>query len=225
MNLAIDSPTQILVDLARIRRALDDTADIRELKSLRDEAESARHHAKIVALGLETQNQAAEVRLMVERRIGGLLHRLHLHGGDRRSSDRHHGMSLDELGISRSQSAQWQIEASLPEEAFQEYLSKTQMEGKELTSKGLVRLARLHAGATSPANDGENQGTVRYCGLRRKGSCLELRSRVVETHPASPFQESRRRWRGRRPTDTRRSCRRRQRVGVSGVDGRPCRYD
>ena len=90
------------------------------------------------------QNDAAELKLGAERKAGALLaemeknrgggdqrsdHRSHrvtsgppklaemdglgTHGGDRRSSDT---VSLEKVGISRSQSSRWQVEAAVSEE-------------------------------------------------------------------------------------------------------------
>lgn len=51
----------------------------------------------------------------------------------------------------------WQLEASLPEELFREYLRQTRQEGKELTSNGLLRIARTHAEAASLSVPIENR--------------------------------------------------------------------
>ena len=50
--------------------------------------------------------------------------------------------ALRALGISRQQSARWQLEASVPQELFERFVRETGLLGEELTSKGLLRLAR-----------------------------------------------------------------------------------
>ena len=150
MYATIDSPSHALTVLDGVRRTLAETVDLDQLKTYRDEAEAIRQLLKNAAVGLEMQNKAAEVKLLAERQIGGILKRLHLHGGDRKSNHRGKGTKLEGFGISRTQSARWQREASLPEEDFREYLRQTRLEGRELTSVGLLRAARLYARSAPP---------------------------------------------------------------------------
>ncbi len=42
--------------------------------------------------------------------------------------------TLDDMGISKSQSSRWQAEASVPEEQFEVYVVETKANGEELTS-------------------------------------------------------------------------------------------
>jgi len=148
MDASIDSPSQILTVLMAIRHDLADATDLDQVKNVRDRAEAVRHYVKTASLGLETLNQAVEVKLLAERRAGELLKALRLRGGNRKSDHRNNGASLDGLGISRVQSSRWQREASLPEVDFQEYLRQTREKCEELTAQGLLRLARAHVQVT-----------------------------------------------------------------------------
>ncbi len=144
MQAIIESPSDALAELDLIRAALTETTDVRQIKNLREQAEAVRVYAKSAALGLEMQNHAAEVRLVAERRAGEVLRAMQLHGGDRKSGGRA-DTRLKKLGISQDESSRWQREKSLPEEEFQEYVRVTREAGKELTSRDLLRLARVHA--------------------------------------------------------------------------------
>lgn len=124
MQSTIDSPSGALAELDVIRVALMETADVRQIKNLREQAEAVRVYAKSAALGLEMQNHAAEVRLVAERRAGEVLRAMPLHGGDRKSGGRA-DTRLSKLGISQDESSRWQREASLPEEEFQDYVRLT----------------------------------------------------------------------------------------------------
>jgi len=98
---------------------------------------------------------------------------MYFHCGYRKSDHRRKVVSLDELGISRTQSARWQREASLPEDEFQEYLQQTRLEGRELTTTGLLRMARIHARTATCFSDIESSlGNLkdRLRGLARWGS-------------------------------------------------------
>ena len=141
---AIGSPSDALAALDELRRALVDSADLRQIKEIRDQAEAIRRHVKATGFGLEVQNQAAELRLIAERQAGELLRGMQLHGGDRKSGHRN-GMHLNKLGISQDASSRWQREASLPAADLQQYVRQTVEQGKELASEDLLCLARVHA--------------------------------------------------------------------------------
>lgn len=137
-----EQPRELAI-LTRARQALAEATSFDDIKAIRDKAEAARKYAESAALGLEMQNVAAELKLRAERKAGELLRELRLHGGDRKSRVRQSHLKLDQLGISRVQSHRWQIEASVPDDDFEKYVRSSNDLQKELTSVGLVRLAKL----------------------------------------------------------------------------------
>jgi hypothetical protein len=60
-------------------RLLAEARSVDEVRSIRDVAEAARVHACEVRLGLEAQNDAAEIKLRAEQRLGELLADAPLH--------------------------------------------------------------------------------------------------------------------------------------------------
>jgi hypothetical protein len=122
--------------------ALAQATTLHEIKDIRDKAEAVRKYAQSAALGLNAQNQAAEVKLRAERKAGELLARLPLRGGDRKSNSRLDCLKLDDLGISQNQSTRWQLQARLPEREFEEYLRSTRDSGREISTADMLRLAR-----------------------------------------------------------------------------------
>jgi len=151
----IITSSNAMIILEEIRHALEQSTDPKEIRGLRDQAETVRHCIKGAAFGLDLLNKAAEVQLRCERRIGQILAGLSLQGGDRKSKNREQRVSLEDQGISNCQSSRWQQEASVPEAEFELYVKQTTEEGRELTSKGLLRLARILADAAKP-DDGNN---------------------------------------------------------------------
>jgi hypothetical protein len=136
---------QVVAAIRHVRQQLSQAQSVAKVKSLRDRAEAIREYAKRAVLGLKTCNQAAEVKLHAERLAGKMLSTMELsHGGRPRSKSRSKKkvVSLARLGISKSQSSRWQLAASVPDKAFRQYLSRTKKAGEELTSEGLLRLAR-----------------------------------------------------------------------------------
>lgn len=156
----MQEPPRELAVLTQARRALAEATSLDDIKAIRDKAEAARKYAESAALGLEMQNVAAELKLRAERKAGQLLRELRLHGGDRRSRVRKSHLRLDQLGISRVQSHRWQLEASVPDEEFEKYVRSSNDRHKELTSVGLVRLAKLISGPEDGQHDTFYSGIV-----------------------------------------------------------------
>jgi hypothetical protein len=134
--------THELVLLDQASQALAEARSLDEIKTIRDKAEAVRKYAQSASMGLDVQNRAAEVKLRAERQAGKLLAQLMLRGGDRRSKGHRDRLKLDDLGLTANQSKRWQLQAKVPEDLFREHIKNTCKEGKELTSAGLMRLAK-----------------------------------------------------------------------------------
>jgi hypothetical protein len=132
-----------LTALDHVARALAEAEDLPEIKAIRDKAEAARKYAQSAALGLQLQNQAAELKLLAERRAGELLGEMKLRGGNRKSNSHDESLKLSDLGIGYDQSARWQREAAVPEPVFKKYIATANKLGQDITSQGLLRLDRV----------------------------------------------------------------------------------
>lgn len=103
---------------------------------------------------LKAQNHAAELKLRAERRLGELLTEMDMHppGPEPVQS---HGVTeppkLSEMGVSKMQSSRWQLESSVPEARFEDYVTQTNNANDELTSVGLQRFAQSIKEPPSPA--------------------------------------------------------------------------
>lgn len=135
-----------LAALEQARHMLERAETIDEVKAIRDKAEVLRVLSKKVKLGLEMQNRCAEIRLRAERKAGDLLAETVVHGTNQWTShdDR---STLKDFGLSWSQSSRWQRIASVPDEAFEEYVGRAE----ELTSAGVLKLAKQLTAAVKPA--------------------------------------------------------------------------
>jgi len=121
------------------RRRLSEAQSLSEVKNLRDLAAAAKKFAKDANLGLQFQNEAAEIKLAAERKAGEMLAALHLRGGDRKSRKRIDAIQLADLGIDYNQSFRWQLEASASDVEFEEYITEIRKKGAELTTQGFLR--------------------------------------------------------------------------------------
>jgi site-specific DNA-methyltransferase (adenine-specific) len=122
------------------------------VKAIVDIAEAARVYARQARLGLDAQNDAAELRLRAERRAGELLASLARNPGGRPPAAENPLPAvtgfptprLAELEITRRQSSQWQQLAAVPEPTFEAHISTTRSQRLELTTAGVLTLARQY---------------------------------------------------------------------------------
>lgn len=125
------------------RCALEQARTVDEIKDVRDKAEALRQYCKQAGESLAMQNDIAEIKLRAERKAGELLKEMGpQHGGDRKSKSKSHDGTLKKLGINKNQSARWQQEAAVSEKEFERHVAEVKTKGKELTSTGLLELAR-----------------------------------------------------------------------------------
>lgn len=139
-----------LTHFDQARRSLELAKNVDEVKEIRDKAEAMRQYARQAHLGLEMQNDCAEIKLRAERRAGELLAETPKNPGGQRE---HISYQLDdltsspqklaELGISKFQSHNWQRIADIPEPSFEQFVAETKTAKEELTSIGALRLAKM----------------------------------------------------------------------------------
>jgi N6-adenosine-specific RNA methylase IME4 len=135
-------------DVARRELAL--AVSIDEVKQLRDKAEAIRQYIRQQGASLEMQNQAAEIKIRAERRIGEMLGEQELHAGGRPQNRLHDVTGIElppklcDLGITKMQSHRWQLSASVPEEVLEQHITEIKNKGKELTSASVHQLALSH---------------------------------------------------------------------------------
>ena len=123
------------------RKALAEASTMVEVKDVRDKAEAIRAYARQQSDSLYAQNSAAELKLRAERKLGQLVEQIPKEPGKRTDLTWSHDVTrLSEMGITKAQSSRWQMEASVPEKQFEQYVAETKQD-KELTTVGLVRIA------------------------------------------------------------------------------------
>lgn len=131
-----------------------DLEQIRDIRALKDDRERVNaiglYIARVIhsnTVKLEAQNNIAEVRLRQERRIGELLAEMQKHPGGRPTKNQSHDetslpLTLANVGVSKSQSSRWQLEAKLPDSQFEDVVATAKENGVELTSYLVQTAAR-----------------------------------------------------------------------------------
>jgi len=129
------------------RKALAAAHRVDEVKRIHDKATALLAYAR-QAGDLTLQNQAAEIRILSERRAGQLLVEMH-QTGQRQGKERGRpkkvssSTTLPTLGITRDQSSKWQRLARMVDDAtFEEALLHAKDRYGELTTAGVLRAVK-----------------------------------------------------------------------------------
>lgn len=137
----MENASRSLTLLSRAKKALAEAQSIDVLAEIRDQGHAALKYMKSRRdFGVDARNEASEIVLRAERRLGEMIASTFPHGGDRKS--RCPDVTLNDAGITNKQSSRWQSEARVPEEVFEKWLFDTRASGKELTSGALVKLGK-----------------------------------------------------------------------------------
>src|SRR5215472_5983010 len=136
--------SKTLVRYDAMCRAIDAAHKVDEVKDIRDKAVALEHYAR-QARNTDAERRACEIRLRAERKAGQLLTKMPKADGARepgtkrgttRSPDG--TASLEELGISKNQSSQWQKLGKMPQREFDLAIGESV---KPPTTKGILRAA------------------------------------------------------------------------------------
>jgi len=124
--------------------------DVDEVKAVRDKAAALQLYARQQGESLEMQNAIAEIKLRAERRAGELLAEMERAQGNRSdltsfqpgTKFSEYTNAIENAGIARITAHRWQEIASIPEEKFEQHIAEKKSRGDELTSAGMLRLAK-----------------------------------------------------------------------------------
>jgi hypothetical protein len=114
-----------------------------QIKDLRDYLEEWERALRMRGDAGEQEYDAAEIKLRAERRLGDLLASVDFDKGGRPAKTNNTRLSvrLADLGVTPMQSSRWQLEASVPEREFVEWIDNMKARDEEITGAGLRRLA------------------------------------------------------------------------------------
>lgn len=133
-----------------MRQAIIEAKNIDDVKEIIDKSEALRHYAKQVGESLQNQNMIADIKIRAERQAGKLTREIPRKAGRRTDLTSGHDVQrlktkaevLQEAGIDVKTATRWEAEAAIPDEVFEAYVAETKGEGKELTSAGLLQIAK-----------------------------------------------------------------------------------
>lgn len=145
-DLVPDRSDRLLICLEEAKRFLAEAKTLEEVSIIRDKAQAVKAYAKRRDLALESINDAAEVKLRAERRMGELLAQMPKNKGGRPEKTHCSVQSvnqptLKELDIEPTQSMRCQRIAMMPEETFEQAIQEAREQQKEITTAGVLRKA------------------------------------------------------------------------------------
>ena len=130
----VDKPVGPLAQLDQARMLLVQASTLDEVKVIRDKAEALAAYSKAAKLGLEMQNECADLKLRAERKAGEMLRAMPEYGRGKKS------VTVTDLNINESQATRWQQVAAVPEPEFEAHITETKESGIELTTASVFAL-------------------------------------------------------------------------------------
>lgn len=142
LTRSTDVEQYILGRIHDAKAAVSTCVSMPELKEMRAEATAIGVLAKQQKASLDVQNEAAALKLSVERRIGQILKTLEKNRGAAGGKDGDAPPTLEEMGIDKSAADRWQKIANLSDEDFDRYLEGCKLSKQEITQADVLRFAK-----------------------------------------------------------------------------------
>lgn len=147
---------QTLPDIRRVMEAASVAADAAQRAAKL--AQAHRMAAEVVDAAGEVANEAAAVRIEAQAKAGELLREMREQGerakGGEAGRRESQAATLDDLGVTASESSRWQQVAAVPADQRAEYVAETKAARGEVSTAGLLR----HSSAAPAARAGRQQG-------------------------------------------------------------------
>jgi hypothetical protein len=161
-------PDAALMRIEEASRILATCKSVDEVKDVRDRAAAVTLYYRQRGASLEAQNDAAEIRLRAERRLGELLRNTPKNRGGRPTETGKADIpvsTLGEIGITKIQSSIWQRIARLALADFEERIAEAKENALELTTTRLLHPPRrpglpevLHGSCPTPGCENPARG-------------------------------------------------------------------
>jgi N6-adenosine-specific RNA methylase IME4 len=141
-----------LAVISQARQMLEQAKTLDDVLEIRDKAAAAKVYFKAANESVELMNAAVEVKLRAERKAGEMLAGMDsIKKGSKCNTELH----LNDIGISRIQSSRWQQLHRVPDEVFEQHVRSVIESRRELTTKGVLKLAARQPTPIDPIEPGD----------------------------------------------------------------------
>lgn len=148
------APSGKLLTVEKAQQFLAQSRDVDEVRDVADKAKAVALYLRSRSASLESQNDAAEIRLRAERRLGELTKEMpkakgvRMAGGGRGAGGPvvrppAQAPTLKDQGIDKRDAAKWQALAAIPEKKFESFVAETRAKGERITTSAPLKLARF----------------------------------------------------------------------------------
>jgi phage N-6-adenine-methyltransferase len=145
------------LDVEKARTLLARSHDVDEIRKIKDGAQLAAHYARMRGAGVESINDALEIVLRAQRRLGEFL----IEAGPKRSGPgrgkkgpRGDFFSFASLKLDKKEAGRAKKIAKAPEEVFESHIAAVRSKGARLTMSGMIAAA-----SSSKKYDGDEHYT------------------------------------------------------------------
>ena len=136
----MDEQNYAIIEISKAELALEKANDIHEMLDLRSMA--AAYEVFANAQGFRDAAQKAKIfQLKAERKAGDWLDKNVKHEGNKFGTESQDGTPLPD-GITKNESSNWQTEAKLPEEKFNDWIDNSLAKGHEISASALQKLSK-----------------------------------------------------------------------------------
>jgi len=141
--------------VSKMQRMLEKATTVDEIRHVENLAQRAREYAKAPGLGRDAVNRAGRLALDARRKTGATLKAMRDRGElaerGRKQISQRAIFTLDDLDLTLSDSSRYQLEASVPQKQYDDWVRRViESHDGTLTASGLRALARKLAGSGEP---------------------------------------------------------------------------
>lgn len=151
-------PPAALLTVEKARQFLEQSKNVDEVRDVADKAKAVALYLRSRSASIESQNDAAEIRLRAERRLGELTKELPKQTGGHAAKARSQNATevkppptLAQQGIDKRDAHKWQQLAAIPEKKFDKLITETRAKGERITASAPLKLVRNDAKAALAA--------------------------------------------------------------------------
>jgi N6-adenosine-specific RNA methylase IME4 len=159
--IKVEQQPSMVLSVEAARELLAKSKSVDEVRDIADKAAAVAAYLRVKNASTESQNDAAEIRLRAERRLGELLSETpkakgprlkgRTVGGPLVQPPKDEPPTLADQGIKKGDAAKWQKLAKIPEKKFETLVEETKAKGQRLTTSAPLKMLRQEEKAKKAA--------------------------------------------------------------------------